>query len=110
MFASAQYDDDEPISDDNTRVTEDNDRTIVSNTLNPFDGMKISTVNSDLMSSDGGYTRQPWPFLSTDNLDFTSSFDERNVIVEEQWFNVNQSHRRDSSRSFLFWKRTGRFR
>lgn len=62
---------------------------MVSNTLNPFDGDSTQ--------------QPPWAFLSTENLDLTSSFDETKVMFEEQWFNVNQSQRR----AFLSWKRIG---
>lgn len=86
--SNAQYDE-QPIADD-------------SNTLSPFtnDGMKFSTVIPDLFTS---YTR-------SDYFDMTTFFDEKKTITfEEQWFNVNQSQRRDSSRSFLFWKHQGLF-
>lgn len=94
-YSLAQYDD--------VPVTE-NDRTVFTN-----DGGKFSTAIPDLISSDGSYTRQPWSFLSTNDFDMTTFLDETKVTLEEQWFNVNQSQRRDSLRSFLFWKRQGRW-
>jgi hypothetical protein len=71
------------------------DENLITQMIN--EGM-FSTVMPDVMSSDGLYTNA---------FDLTTSDDDTNIIIEEQWFNVNQSYRRDSYRPFLSWKRTG---
>ncbi len=92
---SAQDIDDELIINENSSITQiinENDRTIFLNT----NEMNFSTISES----------QTWSYSTINDLDLTTSSDETNIIVEEQWSNVNQSHRRDSYRSFLFWKRT----
>ncbi len=54
--------------------------------------MNISTIIPNILSSE-----------FTNNFDLTTVSDERKILLEEQWFNVNQSSRRD----FLYWKYTG---
>ncbi len=83
LFRSAQYDElDSPVTVDSNLITQ-NDRAIFFSTVMPSDS------------------------LYTNDLDLTTSSDDTNIILEEQWFNVNQSYRRDSYRPFLSWKRTG---
>jgi len=43
-------------------------------------------------------------FSYLNDFDLTTSADEIKIIKDEQWFNVNQSNRRDPYRSILFWK------
>ena len=91
-----------------TRMITENDRTIFLDTISRFtiDEMNFSTVIPDVISSDGSYTRQTYPFSFTTDLDLTTVLDDTKTMIEEQWFNVNQSHRRGPSGSFLYWKRT----
>jgi hypothetical protein len=93
--------DDGLISNENSSIMNDlslvtnYDRTLLLDTLS--DEMNFSTINPDVT-----YDSQTWSltsFLPTSDLDFITP-------PEEQWFNVNQSHRRDPYRSVLFWKRT----
>lgn len=66
--------------------------------------MNISTMIPEIISSDGTYE---WSVSSINDLDLTtSSSDQTNIIIEEQWFNINQSNRRDPYGSSLVWQRT----
>ncbi len=81
----------------------ENDRTIFLDTDSRFNinQMNFSTMNPEMISSDVTYESQ-----ATNDLDLTTLSMETKVIIEEQWFNVNQSNRRDPYRSALFWNRT----
>ncbi len=70
----------------------ENDRTIFLDTDSRFNinQMNFSTINPEMISSDGTYESQ-----ATNDLDLTTLSIETKVIIEEQWFNVNQSNRRD---------------
>lgn len=102
LFYIAQYDD-ELISNENSSIVNDlitktineNDRTIM------FDSnqMNISTQIPDIISSDGTYQNS---YSSGNDFDVTTSPDRTKLFIEEQWFNLNQSYRRDS----LAWRRT----
>jgi hypothetical protein len=68
--------------------------------------MDFSTNIPEIMSSGGTSESLFSSFSSISDLDLTTSPDETEIIIEEQWFNVNQTYRRDSSyRPFLSWKR-----
>lgn len=117
--------DDELISNESSSMTSDlslvtqmrneNDRTSQFD----IDQTNLSTILPNMIaSSDATYEGQTglasissdhWSFSSfspTSDLDFMTSSERTKIIIEEQWFNVNQSHRRDPYRSVLFWKRT----
>ncbi len=112
---SAQYIDDDLITNENSSVTNDlslitrmrneNDRTSFLNTASEFniDQENFSTI---IPRSDGTYESQTGSYSSIDDLDLTTVPDETNIVIEEQWFNVNQSNRREPFKSILFWKRT----
>ncbi|UJR07561.1 hypothetical protein I4U23_011849 [Adineta vaga] len=120
----AQYMDEEVISNEDASVTSDlslitrtrneNDRTnIMETSKNPFsnqidlDGITAATILPDIFSANVTDEGQTWsfsPFISTNDLDFMTSSEGTNIILDEQWFNVNQSHRRDPTSSVLFWK------
>ena len=120
--------DDELIANENSSITNvftlitqtrnENDRTMFGETSNDFfsspsdnDGINSSTIALDSISSDVTREGQTWPasvssFSSTNDRDLMTSSEVTKIVVEEQWFNVNQSHRRDPYRSVLFWKPT----
>ena len=102
-----------------TQAINENDRTIFldkSNDLlsSQFDvnEMNFSTIAPEMIASDGTWpslsARDYWSlssFSPTTDLDFTTSSEEPELSLREQWFNVNQSYSREPYRSFLFWKR-----
>ncbi|CAF1114723.1 unnamed protein product [Adineta ricciae] len=127
----AQYIDDELISNEISTLTNDvdlitrteNDRTNFMEASNDhfsnridFDGINATTVPSDPFSSNITDDGQTWSalvthdqwsfssFISTNDLDFMTSSEGTNVIVQDSWFNVNQSQRRNPTASVLFWK------
>ncbi|CAF1086243.1 unnamed protein product [Adineta steineri] len=99
----AQYIDDELILNESSSITNEfnlitqirNERTTFLETTNQFDINQTdsSTILSNTIS-----------FSSTNDFDFMTSSEQTNLILDEQWFNVNQSQRKDSYRSNLFWK------
>ena len=80
------------------------------------DGINATPVPSDPFSSNMTDDGQTWSalvthdqwsissFISTNDLDFMTSSEGTNVIVQDSWFNVNQSQRRNPTASILSWK------
>ncbi|CAF1284587.1 unnamed protein product [Rotaria sp. Silwood1] len=108
-----------------TQIINESDRTIFLQTSNDlltsrFDINKInfSTIIPENILSNATFESQTWPslfdhdnsslssFLPTTNFDYTISSEESQITIQQQWFNINQSHVRDPYRSVLFWKHT----
>ncbi|CAF0934255.1 unnamed protein product [Rotaria sordida] len=121
------------ISNENSSITNDlnlvtqsineSDRTIFLQTSNDLltsrfdiDEINYPTIIPENISSDITFESQTWPslfvhdnsslstFLPTTDFDYTTSLEQIKITIEQQWFNINQSHLRDPYRSVLYWK------
>ncbi|CAF3319414.1 unnamed protein product [Rotaria sp. Silwood2] len=125
--------DDGLISNENSSITNDlnvvtqmineSDRTVLLQTSNDIltsrfdiDQINLPTILPENISSDVTFDSQTWPslfvydnsslssFLPTTDFYYTTSSEEVKITMEQQWFNINQSHARDPYKSILVWK------
>lgn len=108
-----------------TQTINESDKTIFRETPNDLltsrfekDEIKFSTILPEIISSDASFENQTlssslasdhWSFSSFSSMidfGYTTLPEENKITKQEQWFNVNQTHRRDPYRSILFWRRT----
>ncbi|CAF3366396.1 unnamed protein product [Rotaria socialis] len=108
-----------------TQTVNESDKTTFRETSNDLvtsrfhsDEIKFSTIFPEIISSDVSFENQTWSsslvsdhwsfssFSSMNDFDFTTLSQENKITKQEQWFNINQTHRQDPYRSILFWRRT----